>query len=558
MNKNLSNFLINCLLLFSSIILFALPHPNFLSVNGFSFLIYIAFVPLFLLVRRVSFKTICIYGFAYGFLSYCLYAYWLSAFHPMGIAVIATLYGVYLMLALPCLKFATHFFKKFGYLVQWIFWCAYEYIKTIGFSGFQYGVSAYTQWQNLLIIQIADIVGVWGICSLITFPSSWLSAVIVKTKEFTNEKKLGAKQILQNALKAVSFYKISAIVWLCVFAFVLVYGSVAINVHNKAYNANDTKKVTITLVQPNNDPWRGGIKAYRENLQTLINLSNDALKNNPNTDLVVWSETAFVPRIAFHYQYRHERDKFELVEELLKFLDNAQVPFLIGNDHAEMTYSRLGEFGAVDFNSALLFESGKNCLPPNPTIYKKMHLVPFTEYFPFEKLFPKLYEALLNGDTHLWEPGTEPVIFTVDDFSFAVPICFEDTFGYIGRRFVNNGAEAFVNISNDAWSKSLACQYQHLSMAVFRSIENRVPSVRSTASGQTSIIDINGKVVQMAEPFVETTLTGTINVRKNAPKTLYTRFGDFFGKLMCVASFAFLIFGIVRKICTKKMPSCIN
>ena len=30
----------------------------------------------------------------------------------------------------------------------------------------------------------------------------------------------------------------------------------------------------------------------------------------------------------------------------------------------------------------------------------------------------------------MWEPGTSADVFTINDFSFGTPICFEDTFGY--------------------------------------------------------------------------------------------------------------------------------
>ena len=66
-------------------------------------------------------------------------------------------------------------------------------------------------------------------------------------------------------------------------------------------------------------------------------------------------------------------------------------------------------------------------------------------------------------------------------------------------------------------------------MAVFRSVENRVSSVRATASGQTCIIDPNGRITAMAEPFTETYLVGSFPVNSNLKKTIYTRYGDFVG-----------------------------
>jgi apolipoprotein N-acyltransferase len=320
----------------------------------------------------------------------------------------------------------------------------------------------------------------------------------------------------------------------------------------------DAPTVKAVLVQHNSDPWKSDdpalddTAAYRRDLETLQRLSDAALAAHPDAALVVWPETAFVPRIAWHYRHRYDPRRFALVEDLLRYLDAAPVPFVIGNDHAVDGYQRDGAWGTVDYNAVLLFEPGKNVVPPEPLVYEKIHLVPFTEYFPFEKQFPALYAGLLNGDTHLWEPGKEAKVFTLGDLVFATPVCFEDTFGGLGRAFVNAGARAFVNLSNDAWSKSLACQYQHLSMAVFRSVENRVPAVRATASGQTALIDPNGRVAAMAKPFSEEFLAVDVPVVKEWKKTVYTRAGDWCGVLAVGAALGGLGGGLGKRIKDRK------
>ena len=167
--------------------------------------------------------------------------------------------------------------------------------------------------------------------------------------------------------------------------------------------------------------------------------------------------------------------------------------------------------------------------------------MPFTEHFPFEKQFPFIYRALKNADTHFWEKGGEATVFSGPGFTFATPICFEDTFGYLSRNFVRRGADLLVNLSNDAWSKSLSAQNQHLSMAVFRAVENRRSMVRSTASGQTCAVDPAGRVIALAPPFREAWITVAIPIVKE--DTVYTRYGDFLAiGFVAVAGFL-LLFG---------------
>jgi apolipoprotein N-acyltransferase len=175
--------------------------------------------------------------------------------------------------------------------------------------------------------------------------------------------------------------------------------------------------------------------------------------------------------------------------------------------------------------------------------------VPFTEYFPYEKQLPWVYQALKNADTHFWKQGEDVTVFSVNGLKFSTPICFEDTFGYISRDFVQKGAEIIVNLTNDAWSGSLPAQMQHMAMAVFRAVENRRSLVRSTASGQTCGIDPSGRLLAMAEPFAEVQLTLEVPVVRDI--TPYTRWGDFFAKIFTALGITVLIGGLGRGIIKK-------
>ncbi len=522
----MKKILIDWLLLILSAALFALSHPNAVILDGIPVLAYFAVLPLFILSRRVHFSVVWLYGLLYGTMSYGVLVYWLADFHPLGLPVIAALYGLQCMLLLTVLKMAWTFCGKRGWIAQWIVWCAYEYLKTIGFSGFSYGNMAYTQWQVLPVMQFASIVGVWGLGALIAFPSAWLSKVIqpIFEKKVPTEKSLWLKTIKQQCI----VHRISGIVWCVIFVLVFLYGIFI----QEDYSSYEMK--TVALVQPNSDPWVGGTAAYSRDLNTLKRLTNAALNENDEIDFVVWSETAFVPSIRMHYQYREDRVRLDLVNDLLAFIESKDVPFVIGNGDTVRGYDKNGNFTNLSYNSVFLFRQGENVIPPEPEIYNKMHLVPFTEHFPFEEQFPMIHQALIDNDTHFWEKGTDANIFTIDNVSFGTPICFEDTFGYIGRRFTRNGAQAIVNLSNDSWSHSEVAQYQHLSMATFRSVENRIPSIRATASGQTSVIDPNGNVTAMIEPFKEAYLVAEFPVVEQSVKTLYTMWGDYVGILFVI------------------------
>ncbi|PIY84512.1 MAG: apolipoprotein N-acyltransferase, partial [Candidatus Omnitrophica bacterium CG_4_10_14_0_8_um_filter_43_18] len=78
---------------------------------------------------------------------------------------------------------------------------------------------------------------------------------------------------------------------------------------------------------------------------------------------------------------------------------------------------------------------------------------------------------------------------------------FEDVFPQISRRFVQNGAQFLVNITNDGWYGASAAPFQHAQASVFRAVENRVPVVRCANTGLSEFIDKNGRITSGMKPF---------------------------------------------------------
>jgi apolipoprotein N-acyltransferase len=527
--------LINLGLVVLGAALFAFSFPNLLIEKGFAPAAWVAWVPVFLLVSRVSLPASIIWGVLYSYGSYSLFNYWLGAFHPLAGFIVNTIYVMYLGLTFPLLKLAGILFPRRHYLVQWCLWLAYEYLRTLGFLGYPYGISGYSQWTLIPVIQIARLGGVWLVSALVIFPSAWLGAAL---------RGVTGPGAIPGAL-AVFFKRerLPALLWVLCFCLSLGYGLVPREDYRSAPQAR------LALVQHNTDPWRGDMDEYRQNLRVLSRLSGEALRADPRPDLVVWSETAFVPRIYWHRAYRGDQESWNLVRDLLDYLAKQDVPFVLGNDDARLEGDGKGGWNRVDYNAVMLFEGGEIS-----ALYRKQHLVPFTEHFPFQRRFPGIYNALVKADTHFWEKGKEATVFSVPisrpggpgNLRFSTPICFEDSFGYLSREFVRNGAELIVNLTNDAWSHSLPAQNQHLGMAVFRAVENNRSMVRSTASGQTCGISPDGRVTALAPPFREAWITVEVPILSGG--TFYTSHGDYLGLFFVVLSLALLILGAVSRI----------
>jgi apolipoprotein N-acyltransferase len=558
LNNAARSFCVNLALTALSVLLFAGSFPNLLIEHGFPFCAWIAYAPIFLLLYRVSLGASVFWGALYGYTAYTLFNYWLTAFHPLAGLIVNGIYLAYNAALFFFLKLAVIWFPRRGYLVQWVIWLAYEYLRTKGFLGYSYGITGYSQWRMIPLIQIANIFGVWGVSALVVFPSAWLGAVLRGRDSHggTVQPSVAATKVActeaRRNLKIFNFpcppclretyFLLPIILWFVAFIAALGYGLASPSDYSSA------PRVNIALIQHNTDPWKGGMMQYWDNYTILKRLSDEALAAQPKPDMVVWSETAFVPRIYWHETYRDDQPSWLLVKELLDYLAAQETPFVIGNDDARRDPAknpRASESHRIDYNAVMLFERGKVA-----GLYRKLHLVPFTEHFPYEKQLPLMYRALVNADTHFWEKGNEATVFNGPGFTFSTPICFEDTFGYLSRRFVQNGAELIVNLSNDAWSKSLPAQNQHLSMAVFRAVENGRSMVRSTASGQTCAVTPNGKVIALAPPFTESWLTVAVPVVKN--DTVYTRRGDYLAAGFTIMAAALLLFGGIISIISSR------
>jgi len=543
----IKSFFINLGLTALSVLLFAGSFPNLLVEHGLPFLAWIAYAPIFILLRRVSLGASVFWGCLHGYASYALFNYWLAAFHPLAGIIIGSMFFAYNAVLFFFLRLALILFPKRAFLVQWVIWMAYEYLRTKGFLGYSYGVTGYSQWRILPLIQIANIFGVWGVSALVVFPSVWIGnrvqgsgfgvrVLVSKLSVFLS--RLDCKQ----RSPAPGPWPLTPLIWFAALIAALIYGFALPSDFSAAKQAN------IALIQHNTDPWKGGIEEYRNNFVILKRLSNEALAAEPRPDMVVWSETAFVPRIYWHETYRDDPASWLLVRELMDYLATQEVPFLIGNDDARKDPAKnpnANEGHRIDYNAAILFENGRET-----GIYRKLRLVPFTEHFPYQRQFPAIHRALVNADTHFWEKGTEAKVFEGPGFTFSTPICFEDTFGDLVRKFAQNGTQIIVNISNDAWSKSLPAQNQHLSMAVFRAVETRLSMVRATASGQTCGIAPNGRIIAMARPFTQAALVVAIPVVKG--DTVYTQWGDFLAIGFTVAAVFLLLFGVIANIMKKR------
>ena len=162
--------------------------------------------------------------------------------------------------------------------------------------------------------------------------------------------------------------------------------------------------------------------------------------------------------------------------------------------------------------------------------YDKIHLVPFGEYVPFKKLL--FFAGHLTRNVSEFGRGEYRKVFRTSGHRYGVFICYESIFADEIRQFAVNGAEVFVNISDDGWYGDTSAPWQHLNMARMRAIENRRWILRDTNNGTTAIIDPYGRLTASIPRNIQGSLYGSYGFRDDL--TFYAAHGDIFAILCAI------------------------
>ncbi len=496
-----------------SVMLSVLSFPSFFSLEGIPTLAFIALVPLFLVLEYVPFRRGLFYITSYGVLQGMLINSWLGTYSLITLQLVSVYFLIFYGLFFIPVLILHRRIRYLRWLVFPVAWVFFEYIRSLGFLGYPWGFWGTTQYRFYSLLQLASITGIWGVSFIVLLLNAGISCTLSRLFElyrgFSENRSLTAWQVWMPLVAS------SGIMLL------VVLGG-AINLAARS-RLPVTHTARVALIQQNSDPRKHN---YRETFESLVSLTDRAMIENP--DIVIWSETAFVPNIRRWSQVDPTRNVLAaLVRDFLDYQKSLNTWLLTGNDDYEITRGRKGEEVRLNYNAAVLFSPGGRRVET----YRKIRLVPFTEHFPWKESLPRVYELLKRFDVHLWEPGRERTVFRHPQFSFAVPICFEDSFPNDIRAFIREGAEAIVNISNDYWSLSEVEAKQHALNSVFRAVENRTPLVRATASGLTCYVDTEGRIRKQAPYFEEAYLVVDVEFKKKTV-TLYTRFGDWFPQAM--------------------------
>lgn len=487
-----------------SAVLFPLALPNEIFPIGNPFLGLIALSPLYLaLLWADSPRRAALVGVVFGGVSTFLANYWLMFFGDYSVWTIggATLgYMLYNAILGPFLWRALRAKRAYRPLLFALVWTAYEFLKSVGFLAYPWSLAAYPFNMLPVVIQISDVTGTWGL----TLVAVYFSAIVAEFySDLTTLRRLSATSIR------------SAVASVILIGLVVGYGVFSLRRQIPVRGQLD-----VLLIQQNSDSWNShDIAGPIATAQRLTHEGLLAASREP--DLIVWSETS----LRFPYnEFGGWYDKNPAIEPFTEFVRGLPVPIMTGSPYrAEDT-----EF-AIHNAVLLLGQDGEI-----QQWYGKQQLVPFAEYVPFwESAVVQRFFREVIGISAIWAPGPGTRLFTVERegepaITVGTPICFEDAFGYIARRFANAGADVLINLTNNAWSLTDSAQLQHLVAARFRAVETRRSLIRSTNAGFTGVVDPWGRVVSGLPMFTEGYLIAEVPVYTPDRPSIYVRWGDYF------------------------------
>ena len=320
------------------------------------------------------------------------------------------------------------------------------------------------------------------------------------------------------------------------------------------------KTLTTILVQQNSDPWSEDTDEQSILIsQQLTQKQLDILsRENKTADLVVWSEGCLKYSFPDSYSYYNH---YPFENPLIPFISKTEVPFILGG-----SYKKSDSDNTKFYNVTLLFDKDGKLRGE----YAKNHLVPFAEVLPFIE-YPKVKEFMKKviGISAGWYPGDQYVFFEIPckttkeyrlpavknitltqsyqeqkdeenrpvTVKIATPICFDDSFTDIMRPLYLNGAELFVNLTDDSWSKKRSSEIQHFVISSYRAIEYRTTLVRSCNAGYSVVLNPAGKIIAEMPLFEQASITVDVPIFERK-MTTYAKFGNW----LPYSAIVFLVF----------------
>lgn len=479
-------------------------YPPF-SIPGLSF---VALAPAVLLLRWAEPETAgapaFAWGFWYGVATHGLALYWLVValwhFTPLsalGYAATITIIGLWIgAMFWFVVRVRRHASRLPLWIVLPIAWTTVEWVigheGDISFPWLGLGTSL---TESPVLVQWADVAGARGV----TLWLAWTATMLVAALTPLATRRLAAWRSLVRYGGPVLLSLVAA----------LAYGSWRMRAVSLRPLA------VVGLIQPN-EGFREKWEQQRADsvVGHLVQLST-ALEAQTALALFVWPEAA----LPGYLQMQPAWD-----DTIAAFARRSGTPVLTGGLWAVIRGPRDYDY----YNAAIFFDTA-GVWRTHP-VYAKHYLVPVVERVPFVP--PRWFGNLrfFGG----FSRGRGLPLYEAGFGTFGVLVCYESAFEDLARRYRAAGADMLVNITNDAWFGRTSAPYQHAAHLVMRAIETRMGIARAANSGISELVDPLGRVYAATGLGAQAAVAATVIT--SDVETLYTRWGDWVGRLSVLAT----------------------
>ena len=316
------------------------------------------------------------------------------------------------------------------------------------------------------------------------------------------------------ALSSKKAYKYGLSI-LLIIAFAIPSLTTKLDIHNSS-----DEHLKFGIVQPSFGPRQKFESDYGKSIEDrLISLSLE----KDGLDLIVWPESPFP-----------YTQKSSYGNNLVRRLEENNLNVISGIYQSESAPTSINYFNTLTILSSEKLSG-----------YKKVNLVPFGEFLPFESILRGLID-FFDLPMSFLKPGNitdETIPFR--NHSILPLICFDTAYinNYIQK--VKNST-IVVNVSNDSWFGESNGPHQHFQIVRSRAKEINRWILRSTASGISGFIDNKGTVVDKMEINEQGIIS--FNVPQTTNNSLFVNFGyDLMRYLIICCSF-FIIILFLRKV----------
>jgi apolipoprotein N-acyltransferase len=377
-------------------------------------------------------------------------------------------------------------------------WVASELGRQYVWDGFPWALLGYSQVSVLPVAQLASVTGVYGLSLLLALTSATVALVIVG--------------------RDATRWRVAAAVAIVVAAFVF-WGKARIADGSLATSGSS---VRVAVVQGNilqGEKWNPELRDAI--IDRYLTMTKQAVARGAT--FILWPESSMP--VNFDGDIVRSSPIRRLARE-------AHVTLLIGSDQEEQIRTEVpsGQPTSRLYNAAFLVKPDGSI----GAVYRKMHLVPFGEYVPLQKLL--FFVGPIVESVSAFTSGESPVLLPVGTHNASTAICYEVIFGSSIRQFVNNGSELLTTITNDAWYGRTSAPYQHWDQAAMRAIENGRYLARAANTGISGFVDPYGRVIEKSQVFEQTLLVHDVAFLQT--RTLYSRVGDLVAWLCLAFSLA--------------------